>query len=324
VNLEAGKFLHDCLATIPLVKTDVYSLYLDSLRSPSEQPAVDAWRKCDLAPHFNRVCEQYKDILEILAFEKVKSFEKLCEHLVMYYTIPQLNQQVYEQACRDSQPLMEVGGTVLLTNDYLLTFRLDSVMYSKADKKYYIVEYKTGRSNKKWHEQWFSDLQINTYSYVGKCMFGSDFGGVLVVGFLFKGLVDDRPKLIKDCFRNIEQVKITVIKGNTALGIWYEQCAIKMAMIDQQLSVLKNFTSHKYLPVFPMNETLCHSFFGRECQFNSVCKTLCNPEKVQEPPLGFIESHWNPLKVSQTVGSIKKRLKDEEEGGDNEYIERVG
>lgn len=61
--------------------------------------------------------------------------------------------------------------------------------------------------------------------------------------------------------------------------------------------------------LFPKNEDACYGKYG-VCPFLNICATTPDPDKLKEPPFGYMESQWEPFDILH----LDKLLKEGKDG----------
>lgn len=187
----------------------------------------------------------------------------------------------------------EISGTVPITKDDVLHFRMDSILKDLRDSTYFSLEHKTGsRTGRQWNDQWLMKTQIGTYIHVLKCLYPSDeVKGIKVRGTFFQKT--------KNQFETVP-----VYKDNTQMQIWYWNTVSWMNRIRESMDILMNDCSDddEVLPCFTMNTENCTKYFG--CPYHDFCSAWSNPlRQYGEPPMGFKVEYWNP-KEEETTNKI--------------------
>jgi hypothetical protein len=183
----------------------------------------------------------------------------------------------------------EIGGSVMLTEDVMLYFRMDSILKDREGLMYFSREHKTGsRISRQWSDQWLLKVQIGTYTHVMKCLFPpEEVKGVQVSGTFFKKT-------------KIDFERLPVWKTNDHMMVWMWNTLAWVDRLNHNLNVLGDCTEDdQVLMAFPMNTENCTKYFG--CPYIDFCQAWPNPlRKCGEPPMGFHVDFWDPREEEVT------------------------
>lgn len=191
----------------------------------------------------------------------------------------------------------EVVGTAPISEERVITVKLDTIYRDKETGKIWSKEHKTtGRLTQAWRDQWSGKFQINAYSYFLQVLFGEDTGGVLVNGAVFR--TKDR-----------EFVRIP-IPANVKNHIqWVYQANHWLDLIEwnfKQLAETKE--SDPSMNCFPPNSEYC-SIFG--CRYGGLCHEWANPLRyLDRIPSGYKIEFWDPNR--ELSAKAKHKVSDNE------------
>ena len=191
-------------------------------------------------------------------------------------------------------PMVEIGGTINLSDDRTLAFRMDTIM--EGPHGIISREHKTGSSTWMWDLQWHLSPQVGTYSHVLYCLYPeNEVRGVVVDGTIFKKTKDDPKKDAKDPFRHFEFISVPVYKSPSNMSSWLNTMLWWLDMVKWNFDRLAECSeSEEVLRAFPMSPTACTNWSG--CPYHDLCMSWSNPLKhIDRPPIGFKVEHWSPL-----------------------------
>lgn len=180
----------------------------------------------------------------------------------------------------------EIGGSVSISENRQIHFRMDSILRDKKTGNYFSMEHKTGSRTWLWAEQWLLSIQIGTYSHVLYCLFPKDsVSGVMMNGTFFL-------KRKKDPF---DFMRPMMDRSVDQLDVWLANVNSYFDFLERQKEILlKEGEDSDVLSAFPQNPTGCLNF-SRICEYMDFCTAWKNPLRhAFEPPLGFIERFWDP------------------------------
>jgi len=200
----------------------------------------------------------------------------------------------YKILSHNGVPMVEIGGTINLSEDRVVTFKMDTIM--EGPHGIISREHKTGSSTWNWNLQWYLSPQVGTYSHVLYCLYEErDVRGVIVDGTFFKKTKDDAKKDLKDPFRHFDFMEVPVYKSPSNMNAWLNTMLWWLDMIEWNFNLLAECSAKdNIMKAFPMNPTGCTNWSG--CPYHDLCMAWANPLKhVERPPIGFQIEHWNPL-----------------------------
>jgi len=183
----------------------------------------------------------------------------------------------------------EVGGTVSIDKDRVLSFRQDTIC--RGANGIFSLEHKTSAKslNDTWFRQWMLKIQIGTYSHVLHCLFPEEkISGVMINGASFmKTKQDLQRRLIDTQLPYMQQWLWNVLR-------WVDQIYWEMEKLDGCKE------GDPILFAFPLNTESCTKYWG--CRYLDYCYTWSNPlQHCQVPPIGLKIEYWNPLEQKITT-----------------------
>ena len=127
--------------------------------------------------------------------------------------------------------------------------------------------------------------QITGYNYALRMEYGDLSGGIWIDGALVH-------KSIHEGFIIIPEARSHDALDEFLWTVWTHIDSIRgnLKALEERRD-----PSASYMAAFPKRTTACGNYGG--CPFRSICSVVANPEKLTEPPLGFIESRWSPFEI---------------------------
>lgn len=209
----------------------------------------------------------------------------------------------------DGVKMLEVSGTVPVSESRVLHYRLDSIMRRISDGMIFSWDHKTTSEKyivgNQWAEQFFLSIQNGTYTHCLYCMFpiekvlGVEFCGT---GFAYlQRASKDRPAGYHATLR-----RVPAFKTQDQMNTWLWTVNNILDEIDRDMDRLAHSSEEdEVLMAFPQNPTSCGDYRG--CPFHDYCLAWSNPlRRADEPPLGFITKFWDPR---EKEARVKKDLK---------------
>lgn len=165
--------------------------------------------------------------------------------------------------------------------------RLDKVVDYNAQRL--VLEHKTttayatvGNFRSDWVDSWFMSAQVKGYQFGGGLYYGN-VNGVWVDGALVHRKVHDAFKLVP------------ISHNFTLLKEWIEGTKAWIKQISEEEETFKR--EGKLIPgLFKRNDESCFGKYGA-CPFIDICRSMDDPSKLDEPPSGFVEEHWEPFSI---------------------------
>ncbi len=149
---------------------------------------------------------------------------------------------------------------------------------------------KDGGFRSEWMESFSPNSQIDGYVHQLNMNY-ENARGILVDGALVHKTVHDKFKFIP-CDRLLEQ-----------LDAWLNETLYYIKQIEEQdnalsLQRMKGISEKvPFLQAFPKNTESCAGKYMQVCAYRDLCRFNPNPEKLVEPPMGYIEEEWSPFDV---------------------------
>jgi len=199
--------------------------------------------------------------------------------------------KTYEQQDRnDKVKYTEIAGTVSISGDKVLHFRMDSII--ENDKGMLSREHKTaGTLSRQWRDQWSLSIQVGTYLHVLYCLFPTEeIWGVEINGTIFNKTKTQYERI--PCRRSKGMMEDWL----TTVNYWYEQLEFeKQSLFDDDAN-----ESDKVMVAFPKNPCACTNYFG--CPYFDFCMAWANPlQYIEYVPQGMKVEHWNPMEEESKV-----------------------
>lgn len=188
----------------------------------------------------------------------------------------------------------EIGGTIMLSDVHKMAFKMDTILYDKAKRKYFSLEHKTkgGYINDIYIYDFLLSTQVGTYTHVLNCLFNPDD----VDGVMINCLCLKKTKAPSFDFR-----RFPAFLSNSQMLVWMENTKMWLDEIEKNFEILSN-TSHDdpIMKCFPLNGRSCTSW-NRICQYHDLCTSWQNPTRHESQiPLDMEINFWNPLEEDLT------------------------
>lgn len=147
-----------------------------------------------------------------------------------------------------------------------------------------------------WKDGWDVDMQPRGYIYAEKREYGYKRVWCLIDGVLF------HPEKYDSCLLPIEC-------QTAGLDQWLQFTHDTIADIKAHRTELERLRSSgraqedEWLRPFPC--------FGCKmgCEYQELCRARFNPERWDEPPEGYVESHWAPFDHQQVLDALSREEK---------------
>lgn len=196
----------------------------------------------------------------------------------------------------------EIAGTVVLSEDYTIHYRMDSIVLDTEVDLIHSMEHKTASNfNQAWGMQWSLAFQVWIYTHVLYCLYKQEqVRGVLINGTSFRKVKDDSKSLRHDFLR------VPCWKTPDQMEAGYYDILFFMGQLFNEYEYLSESSlSDRVLKAFPRNPESCTKYFG--CTWHDFCMSWANPlQRCDAPPIGFIQEWWNPAeKEAKHIHDIK-------------------
>lgn len=174
--------------------------------------------------------------------------------------------------------------------------RIDKVVRHRTDGLLGI-EHKTTTAYKKdggfrrdYLESFSPNSQVDGYIHALKMQHGTLAKGVWVDAALVHKQVHDQFKFIP-CERIFAMLNAWGFDTTSVIDrIEYEDHRLEEFQSSDEVH------SAEFMPAFPKNTEMCDTKYG-PCAYKDVCRFIPNPEKLSEPPDGYIEEKWEPFDI---------------------------
>jgi hypothetical protein len=220
--------------------------------------------------------------------------------LAAYANRRQKDEYEYEVMNHLGTPMIEIGGTVNLSDDRHMAFRMDTIL--KGPHGIISREHKTSSSTWNWDLQWYLSSQIGMYSHVLYCLYPeTEVRGVVVEGTFFKKTKDDPKKDREDPFRHFEFMSVPVYRSPSNMNWWLNMMLYWLDMVEWNFDILSESSDRdSIMKAFPPNSRSCSNWKG--CPYHDLCMSWANPLRhCDNPPIGFKVDFWNPLEAPSRV-----------------------
>lgn len=175
----------------------------------------------------------------------------------------------------------EIAGSVSLSEEHTITFKMDSILSTPDGIK--SREHKTGSQlSRPWMDQWALKMQTGVYNHVLNCLFDpKDVWGVEINGTIFSK-------------KDIKFQRVPARRSLAAMEVWYWNTIDWLDEIQRDFSRLSSCSENdNTLRCFKQNTENCTKYFG--CAYHDYCLAWPNPlQRCDEVPIGFTVSYWDP------------------------------
>ena len=203
----------------------------------------------------------------------------------------------------DGIKMTEISGTVPISHDRVLYYRMDSVMRRKEDDMIFSWDHKTTNgkyiNHRMWAEAFHLGIQNGTYTHCLYCLFPIDqVLGIEFCGTGFEYL--QRGSKARPAGYHATLRRVPAFKTPDQMNVWLWNVNDICDNIDRDMNRLFHCSENdQVLMAFNQNPKSCTSYRG--CPYHDYCLSWQNPlQQCYEPPLGFVESFWDPSKMNTT------------------------
>lgn len=203
----------------------------------------------------------------------------------------------------NGKKMTEISGTVPISEDRILYYRLDDIMERLSDSMIFSWDHKSTTekyiNGRQWSEQFHLSIQNGTYTHCLYCMFpieqvlGIEFCGT---GFTYlqRGSAN-RPAGYHATLR-----RVPAFKTPEQMNSWLWTVNDIIDDIERDMDRLSHCKEgDPVMMAFRCNPESCTDYKG--CPYHDYCLSWQNPlQHCYEPPLGFREEFWNPAEIETT------------------------
>lgn len=184
----------------------------------------------------------------------------------------------------------EISGTVPVTEDWVLHFRMDDIHRNGSDQ-IESLEHKTkgGSFSSSYVNQWYMSPQIGTYHHVLYSLYDKDeVAGVKINGAGF----------LKTKF-DFQRFPFFMDQGR--MQVWHDMISYYLGIYETEMDQLADETPETTtMLAFPPRSKGCSSYYG--CPYIDFCTCWPNPlARCHEVPMGFRVDFWDPSEKKSTT-----------------------
>lgn len=204
----------------------------------------------------------------------------------------------------------EVAGSVPISNDRSIHYRIDAIVRDRDSKKIWALEHKTaGQFGRTWVDQWYMKMQVFVYTHVLHCIFDPrEVEGIMINGLCIGRATQadmKQERIIKTDFIRVPVCKPVELMEDWLWHIndWYT------SIEDDYFGLHTSRETDTVMKCFPRNTENCTKYFG--CPFLDYCSAWPNPLQ-KDMPYGFVERVWNPADREKDASIILNLSKKKE------------
>lgn len=189
----------------------------------------------------------------------------------------------------------EIGGTINLSPDHKMAYKMDTILYDNYTSKYCSLEHKTKGGNyisPNYPYEFMLNIQLGTYTHVLNSIFPPiDVSEVIINCLCLKKT--KQPSFILKRF--------PIPLSNPQMLNWLENTKGWMDTIEADYKALSTTTHRSQrMNCFPLNGRACTNW-GRVCHYHDLCTSWLNPLRHQDRmPTDMEVDFWNPLEEDLT------------------------
>ena len=299
IHLNYGKEVHECLHKLGMMPFDKALQTCEVLKSCIK--SLDALPLIDAVTYSVKLLDEdnpVKQLHQALQNQEDphKNATKAVLSVVQYITALE---KPYNWYIHNGEPAVEIGGSVMLSDEIVLSYRLDGLAQSE-DGSVFGVEYKTGGNSPYWATQWETDIQLTVYNLV-VMLIAQRSSFVRVQGLLTnKTILNDSKGLDKkDPFRHVHCQWLDVGRNELILENFLTDIRVIWKRLHENFREAERTKFSDTFEAFPRNYKNCSSFYGRPCPYLYYCYSCGNILKDVltrgYQPAEFEVNYWNPL-----------------------------
>lgn len=208
----------------------------------------------------------------------------------------------------DNKQMLEISGTVPITENRVLHYRMDNIMRRKSNERIFSWDHKSTSENYLNSRQWADSFQLSvqngTYTHCLYCMFPIDLvDGVEFCGTGFAYLKRNSKNRTAGYHASLRRVP--AFKRPDQMNVWLHNTLMWIDEMDRDMNRLASCKpGDPVLACYKQNPKSCTAYRG--CPYHEYCMAWENPlRRCEEPPLGFVQEFWDP---STKEANVTKNL----------------
>ena len=138
-----------------------------------------------------------------------------------------------------------------------------------------------------WLDQWTPNSQADGYSYaIAEAYPGAAEGGLIDAALVHRESHDQftlLPQYPQDAMLEAWKAQVSY---------WASLALDEMRLLDE-LRDSKQIYQSSYMPLFPCDGSKCAGWGS--CPYRDICRSHPNPERLDQPPAGYVEEKWEPF-----------------------------
>lgn len=205
---------------------------------------------------------------------------------------------------RNGVKLTEISGTVPISENRKLHYKMDSHMRRLADGKVFSKDHKstTGKyiNSDQWANQFYLGIQNGTYTHCLYCQYPiEDVLGVEFEGCGFEYLQRGSANRPAGYHATIKQ--IPAFKKPEQMNVWLWNINAIMDDLERDMDRLFHCNIEDLvLKSFQQRPKSCGDYRG--CTYHDFCLSWSNPlQRCGCPPIGYREDFWNPEEAETKI-----------------------
>lgn len=192
----------------------------------------------------------------------------------------------------------EIAGTVMLSRDHTMTFRMDAILEEKSTGTIIALDHKTsGYYSPDWGDHWALSTQMLTYLHSLYCLYPNNDKYIKVrTSFFFDQSGKTKTGRNRDPKPFVfEEHKVE--KSYDMMEAWLHRTLHWLKALDTDKWKLFHVltTDDITLDAFAQNDNACFNY-GRRCAYFDLCNAWANPIRhCEHSPIGMQVEYWDPL-----------------------------
>ncbi len=184
----------------------------------------------------------------------------------------------------------EIGGTVPLSENHRIAWKMDTILYDRHTKKYCSLEHKTKGGNyigDTYRYDFLLGTQVGTYTHVLNSLFSPDEVSEVIINCM--------------CFKKTKKPdyifqRLPIPLTNAQMLVWLESTKAWLDAMEADYEALSKMNgSEDVMTCFRMNGRSCTNW-SRVCTYHDFCTSWTNPIQNKDSMSADMEiSFWNPL-----------------------------
>jgi len=205
----------------------------------------------------------------------------------------------------NGKPATEIYGTVPISNDRVIHFKIDAILQRVRDNMLVIMDHKTsGNDNPVYDAVWNVCNQFSIYYHAANCMAGMfDMTPNDIYGLIVDKAILRKPKAEKG--KGNKFIRIPIRKSIPIINEWLWTVNRWYDLIEHDVEKLQTCKPEDHvMECFQKNDKGCIAY-NKKCPYYDFCIGWANPlSRVDTCQDGFVVDFWDPAVIEEGADNV--------------------